>query len=73
MIGEKESKKLDSVSLSHSTVKRHIVEMSDDILEQIVNKAKISTLRPDILQSSAMLHTKGADSFQRLDNFFNEH
>jgi len=40
MIGENESKKLDSISLSHSTVERHIVAMSDDTREQIVNQVK---------------------------------
>ena len=33
MIVEKENKKLNSVSLSNSTVKRRKVDMSDDVLE----------------------------------------
>ena len=40
LIGEKESKKLNAVSLSTSTVKRRIVNMSDDALEQILTHVK---------------------------------
>jgi len=32
-VGEKESQQLDSDSLSHSTVNRRIVEISDDVLD----------------------------------------
>ena len=42
MIDEKESKKLNAVSLSNSTVKRRIVDMSDDVLEQIPTHVKES-------------------------------
>jgi len=42
VIGEKESKNLDSVLLSHCTVKRRIIDLSVDILEQIVNQVKKS-------------------------------
>jgi len=33
LLGEKESKELNAVSLSNSTVKRCIVDMSDDVLQ----------------------------------------
>ena len=36
MIGEKESKNLDAVSLSKNTVKRRIADMSNYVLQQIV-------------------------------------
>ena len=36
MIGEKESKNLDAISLSKNTVKRRIADMSNDVLQQIV-------------------------------------
>ena len=42
MIGEKESKKLNAISLSNSTVKRRITDMSDDVLEQILTHVKVS-------------------------------
>ena len=42
IIGEKESKKLNAISLSNSTVKRRITDMSDDILEQILTHVKAS-------------------------------
>ena len=42
MIGEKESKKLNAISLSNSTVKRRITDMSDDVLEQILTHVKAS-------------------------------
>ena len=42
MIGEKESKKLNAVSMSNNTVKRRIVDMSDNALEQILTHAKES-------------------------------
>ena len=42
MIGEKESKKLNTASLPNGTVKRRIVVMSDDILEPIVTHVKES-------------------------------
>ena len=44
MIGEKESKKLDAVSLSNNTVKRRIAEMSNDVFQQIVHQVKTSPL-----------------------------
>ena len=37
MIGEKESKNLDAVSLSKNTVKRRIADMSNYVLQQIVH------------------------------------
>ena len=41
MIGEKESKKLDSVSLSNNTTKtKLIVEMPYNVLKQMLNEAK---------------------------------
>ena len=43
-IVEKESKKLDSVSLSNNAVKRSIVDMSNDVLEQMLNEVKNSPL-----------------------------
>ena len=36
MIGQKESKKLNAVSLSNNTEKRCIVSMSDNVPEQIL-------------------------------------
>ena len=42
MIGEKESKKLNTASLPNSTVKRRIVVMLDDIFEPIVTHVKES-------------------------------
>ena len=42
MIGEKESKKLNAISLSNSTVKTRITDMSDDVLEQILTHVKAS-------------------------------
>ena len=42
MIGQKESKKLDFVFLSIITVKKRIVDMSNDILEQMLNEVKNS-------------------------------
>ena len=42
MIGEKESEKLNALSLSNNTVKRRIGDMSGDVLNQIVNQAKAS-------------------------------
>ena len=42
MIGEKESKKLNALSLPNNTVKRRIEDMSGDVLNQIVNQAKAS-------------------------------
>ena len=42
MVGEKESKKLDSVSISATAVKRRIVDMSHDVLEQIVSQVNAS-------------------------------
>ena len=42
MIGDKESKKLNTASLPNSTVKRRKVVMSDDILESIVTHVKES-------------------------------
>ena len=40
MISDKKSKKLNAVLLSNSTVKRRIVDMSDDVLEQILTDVK---------------------------------
>ena len=42
MIGERESKILDSVSLSATTVKRWILDMSHDVLEQIIGHVNTS-------------------------------
>ena len=42
MIGEKESKKLNPVSLSKNTVKKRIVDMSNYVLEQILTYVKES-------------------------------
>ena len=44
MIGEKECKKLDAVSLSNNTVKRLIADMSNDVFQQIVHQVKSSPL-----------------------------
>ena len=44
MIGEKECKKLDAISLSNNTVKRLIADKSNDVLQQIVNQVKKSSL-----------------------------
>ena len=43
MIGEKESEKLNALSLSNNTVKRRTEDMSGDVLNQIVNQAKASS------------------------------
>ena len=43
MIGEKESKKLNAVSLSNRTLKRGTVDMSHDVLEQILIHVKESS------------------------------
>ena len=37
-------KKLDAVSLSNNTVKRHITDMSNDVIQQIVHQVKKSPL-----------------------------
>ena len=42
MIGEEECKKLDAVSLSNNTVKRSIVDMCNNVLQQIVHQVKKS-------------------------------
>ena len=42
IIGEEAAKKLNSVSLSNDTVKRRIVDMSEDILRQIISGIKSS-------------------------------
>jgi zinc finger BED domain-containing protein 5/7/8/9 len=42
MIGDKEVKKLEPLSISNNTVKRRIVDMSEDVLEQIVEKVNLS-------------------------------
>ena len=42
MIGERESKKLDSVALSATTLKRRILDMSYDVLQQIVSQVNAS-------------------------------
>ena len=42
MIGERESKILDSISLSATTVKRRILDMSHDVLEQIIGQVNTS-------------------------------
>ena len=46
MIGEKECKKLDAVSLSNNTVKRHIADMSNNVFQKIVHQSskEISSL-----------------------------
>ena len=45
-VGEKECKKLNAVSLSNNTVKRRIADMSNDVLQQIVQQSskEISSL-----------------------------
>ena len=40
MIGHRESKKLNSISLSDNTVKRRIEDMSSDVLNQICEASK---------------------------------
>ena len=42
MIGEKESEKLNALTLSNNTVKRQIEDMSGDVFNKIVNQAKAS-------------------------------
>ena len=42
MCGEKEAKKLNSLSLSNDTVKRRIQEMSHDVLVQVLERVKES-------------------------------
>lgn len=42
MCGEKESKKLNSLSLSNDTVKRRIQDMSQDVLSQVLERVKES-------------------------------
>ena len=42
MIGEKESEKLNALTLSNNTVKRQIEDMSGDVFNEIVNQAKAS-------------------------------
>ena len=42
MIGAKESKKLNAVSLSNNIVKRCIADLSHDVLEQILTHVKES-------------------------------
>ena len=44
MIDEKESKKLDAVSLSNNTVKRRMASISNDVLQQIVHQVEKSPL-----------------------------
>ena len=44
MIGEKECKKFDVVSLSNNTVKRCITDMCNNVLQQIVHQVKKSPL-----------------------------
>ena len=43
MIGERESKIVDSVSLSATTVKRRNLDMSHDVLEQIIGQVNTSS------------------------------
>ena len=43
ILGEEPSKKMNKISLSNSTIKRRISEMSMDILEQVVMEMKCST------------------------------
>ena len=52
MIGEKECKKLDVVSLSNNTVKRRIADMSNNVLQKIVHQSskEISSLFDSIGQ-----------------------
>ena len=52
MIGEKESKKLDAVSLSNNTVKRRMADMSNDVLQQIVHQVQKSPLHSIQLDDS---------------------
>ena len=40
MIGEKECKKLDAVSLSNNTVKRLVADMCNNVLQQIAHQVK---------------------------------
>ena len=42
MCGEKESKKLNLLSMSNDTVKRRIDDMSMDVLSQIIEKVKLA-------------------------------
>ena len=42
MFGEKESKKLNLLSMSNDTVKRRIDDMSLDVLSQIIEKVKLA-------------------------------
>ena len=44
IIGEKEHKKLNAVSLLNNTVKRRIADMSDNVLEQILARVKESPI-----------------------------
>ena len=55
IIGEKECKKLDAVSLSNNTVKRRIADMSNDILQQIVYQVKKSFLYSIQLDESTVI------------------
>ena len=52
MTGEKESKKLNALSLSNNTVKRPIKNMSGDVLNQIVNQTKSSPFYAILLNES---------------------
>ena len=60
MIGERENKILNSVSLSATTVKRRILDMSHDVLKQIIGQVNTSPplhfmqfnwMNPQILQA----------------------
>ena len=44
MIGEKESKKLNAVTLPKTSVQRRIADISDDAFEQILTHVKESVL-----------------------------
>ena len=56
MTGEKESKKPNSISLSNSSVKRRITNMSDDVLEQILTHVKESPFFPFSWMNRQILH-----------------
>ena len=44
MIGEKEAKKLETISLSNNTIKSRIEALSENFSEQIIDKVKKSKI-----------------------------
>ena len=67
MIGEKECKKLDAVSLSNNTVKRPIADMSNDVLQQIVHQVKKSPLYSiQLVESTDITELSQQNSFSAL-------